>query len=115
MDAVRNIRKITLGPKGRVPIKKQRNPRKTSKVSSMTKFINDFHDGDQKAAEASIFAYQNGSATFKEALLMTWIHINGLTLRIAKDIFKIGAFKYERLKTQRPKLKTGGPRGNFVC
>ena len=106
-------RKI-LGPKGRVPIKAQRNPRAKIEKSAMSIFIEDYHGGDEDAAKATIEAYQKGSKVLKESVLMTWIHINKMPLRLMKSLFSIGAHKYNRLKQQRQKSKPGGPRANYV-
>ena len=108
------IERKILGPKGRIPIKTQRNPRKKTAKSAMFHFVNDYHDGDEEAAKASIESYKIGSHAFKESILTTWININGMPLRMAKELFNIGAHKYTRLKDQRPKLKPGGPRANHV-
>ena len=71
----------------------------------MFHFVNDYHDGDEEAAKASIESYKIGGRAFKESILTTWININGMPLRMAKELFNIGAHKYTRLKDQRPKLK----------
>ena len=103
-----------LGPKGQMPIKAQRCPRKKSTLSSLHVFANKHHNGNQTEAQSVVEAYFNGNVKFKEALLVVYICNNGMSMRLAKEVFHIGSHRYDRIKECREKLKPGGDKPTFV-
>ena len=103
-----------LGPKGQIPSKTQRRPRQKSTLLPINVFAIKHHNGNQVEAEDVVKAYFNGNEKFKEALLVVYICNNGMSMRLAKDVFHIGSHRYNRIKDCRDKQKPGGDKPNYV-
>ena len=108
------MKKFKLGYKGAPPPKRQRNVRITNKEQALAKFIRDYNDNDESAAMQSIKMYQLANKDQQERILTGWIIGRNLPERLAKDIFNIGDYKYQRIKKMLARRPTGGQKPNYV-
>ena len=107
--------KVNLGPKGSLPPKKQRNPRKPNLKSAFEKFTENYYNGNETEAKEVLTLYHNcGNEKIQESILTVQICHKSLSIRLAKKLFNIGSHKYNRIKDGRYKKKPGGYKPNFV-
>ncbi len=107
--------KVNLGPKGNIPSKKHRNPRKPNLKSALEKFTDDYYKGNKTEAQEVIELYHNcGNEKIQESILTVLICQKCLSIQLAKKLFNIGSHKYNRIKDGRYKKKPGGYKPNFV-
>jgi hypothetical protein len=103
-----------LGFKGAAPPKPHLNPRKKVENIEMQRFIQDFNNNDEDAAKMEIARYENCDSDQEDLILTSWICGRNLPERIAKKVFKIGDYKYKRIKRMDTKKKTGGQKPSTV-
>ena len=101
-------KKLKLGYKGAPPPKKHMNPRKKKENIEMCKFITEYNDNDEDAARKEVSKYENADSDQEDLILTSWICGRNLPARIAKKVFRIGDYKYKRIKQMASKLRTGG-------
>lgn len=106
--------KIKLGPKGAMPPKPHRNKRESKKEDSVEKFIRCHYNQDADQAMHVIRMFEMGNEEQKERILTSLIVGRSVPQRMMKDIFKIGDYKYQRLKKLQAKRPSGGVKPNYV-
>jgi len=105
---------VKLGFKGAAPPKSHLNPRKKIEDIEMHRFIKDFNNNDEDAAKKEIAKYENCESDQEDLILTSWICGRNLPERVAKKVFKIGDYKYKRIKRMEIKQKSGGQKPSMV-
>ena len=108
-------KKIKLGYKSAMPPKPHRNKREFKKEVSLEKFIRYYFNQDADQAMHIIKMYEMGNEEQQDRILTSLIVGRSVPQCIMKDIFKIGDYKYQRLKKLQAKRPSGGVKPNYVC